>query len=405
MRIKRPLCLLSALAMALSLSACGPEATEESDTPSPDISPSPSHNIAPPDSPLPSEDQVTFASASAFVLEAIPLWDQVALEEGESAAVLDASGTRVLVVTYSDYLPDDPALQELGGGLRSHRLLICDWESGEVVTEVSISQEPTALCTDGVLLEDGAVCTILTGPDTDTPTASIVRFSGGGAQTSLFTCSGPDLTAHAPQLLPMEDGTLLFSCWDQPGQSFGVSALSPDGEVTAVYASQQMEEFFSMDLRGNGERFVYCVQADGRNTLILGDASSVLTSIPLEEGCFPYAFGLTEEYVVLSLQTGAAGAKENRMCLYDLTGALLLEQRNGPYFQLISDGGQALFMTDTNQNAAVLSFPEGESGLTLKKEGVELPNGAVTFCPLTAATCLAASGDGVPALYLITALP
>ena len=233
MRIKRPLCLLSALAMALSLSACGPEATEELDTPILPRSPSPSHNIAPPDSPLPSEDQVTFASASAFVLEAIPLWDQVALEEGESAAVLDASGTRVLVVTYSDYLPDDPALQELGGGLRSHRLLICDWESGEVVTEVSISQEPAALCTDGVLLE----------------------------------------------------------------------------------------------------------------------------------------------------------------------------QRNGPYFQLISDGGQALFMTDTNQNAAVLSFPEGESGLTLKKEGVELPNGAVTFCPLTPATCLAASGDGVPALYLITALP
>ena len=312
MRIKRPLCLLSALAMALSLSACGPEATEEHDTPSPDISPS--HDIAPPDSPLPSEDQVTFTSASAFVLEAIPLWDQVAPEEGESAAVLDASGTRVLVVTYSDYLPDDPALQELGGGLRSHRLLICDWESGEVVTEVSISQEPAALCTDGVLLEDGAVCTVLTGPDTDTPTASIVRFSGGGERTALFTCSGPDLTAHAPQLLPMEDGTLLFSCWDQPGQSFGVRALSPDGEVTAVYASQQMEEFFSMDLRGNGERFVYCVQADGRNTLILRDASSVLTSIPLEEGCFPYAFGLTEEYVVLSLSRRALRGRRRTGC-------------------------------------------------------------------------------------------
>ena len=48
MRIKRPLCLLSALAMALSLSACGPEATEERDTPSPDISPTPAHKIAPP---------------------------------------------------------------------------------------------------------------------------------------------------------------------------------------------------------------------------------------------------------------------------------------------------------------------------------------------------------------------
>ena len=375
--------LLGALLCAVVITACAVNPRETADT---DGDPAP--------------ETVTFSNASVFETREIPLPEHIALAEGEQLAVLDASGARVLAATYFD---DPSDSREQGYSSRSGRLLICDWERETLLLECALSSEQSAvLCTDGVLADEGAVCTVVTGMGGADFSASLVRFGSDGSQTPLFTCLTPEVSYCVPEILSLDDGGILFSYYDEAGGSFGVQAVCEGSEPRPVYLSRRLEDFIGTELRGNGREFLYYARVDGQNSMILGDSASVRTVFPLGEERSMHAFGLTEEHIAVSLADHAQG-RENYVCLFDFAGELLLEVRYGPYFQFIFDCDSGFFVTDMNYNAAIMTFPEEDGCLTLKKTAVELPHDAALFYPLSPNICLIASGGGTPQIFLMAA--
>lgn len=347
-------------------------------------------------------EEKAFSGDCAISTEKINVYETLQVGNDENAALLDAAGSKLLVVTYSDLQPGDDGFTEEGYSSFSKRVVVYDCAKKEIASEISLADGE--LCTGGLLMDNEVVCTIVTR-DNGGCRASVVRFNADSQPETLFTCAALNDSCYVPQFSRVGGDGFLFTYYDRENPAFGIYHVSGSGGFQELYASHNTDDFIGTEIKTNGDKFLYCAAIDGKPSLLIGGLESEPVAIPLESTQYLHAFGLSEEYVLVSLQERDEGSPSFKdiLCVYDLSGNLLLSQPGGPLFGITGDMAGGLFATDMDYNVLSLTISQNAGEVGLNRRLLDLPEDSTLFYPVSPGTCLASSGAGKPSFVKISA--
>lgn len=347
------------------------------------------------------QEPVTFSTAADLAVNEVPLCGNLGLANDEKVYILDADENQVLLTVYSDYLPGDAYYRSEGYSSYSKKIIVYNWTAGEIAAEYELRTD--AFCTDGILADDGFLCVFLEPGGEDLYSAKIVHITFDLQAETIFACQTYNIAYHVPEIISLKDGAFAFTYYHAGENTFGIQAGSLAGGIAPVYTASDADEFIGTELSGNGAQFLYYVYRNGKPSLLVGDQSSVLSTLTLEDSQSMHSFCLTGEYVVAALQDQSKAALKDEVCLFDFSGELLLRQPYDVLFRMKFDKSGGIFAIDMKYNAYSILFQPGMDDAAISRRKLDVPNESAIFYPINRQSCLISSGSSQPRLLEVSA--
>lgn len=347
------------------------------------------------------QEPVTFSTAANLSVNEVPLCGSLDLANDEKVYILDANENQVLLTVYSDYLPGDAYYRCEGYSSYSKKIIVYNWTAGEIAAEYELHTD--AFCTDGILADDGFLCVFLEPAGADRYLSKIVHIASDLQAEPIFACQTDNIAYHVPEIISLEDGAFAFTYYHAGENTFGIQAGSLAGGIAPVYTASDTDEFIGTELSGNGSQFLYYVYRSGKPSLLVGDQSSILSTLTLEDSQSMHSFCLTGEYVVAALQDQSKAALKDEVCLFDLSGELLLRQPYDVLFRMKFDKSEGIFAIDMKYNAYSILFQPGADGAGIVRRKLDIPNESAIFYPISRQSCLIGCGSSQPLLLEVNA--
>ena len=258
----------------------------------------------------------------------------------ESARILCANSSKILVNISLDYQEGDPAYHEVGISSETKYLAIYDAENLSCVSRLDVDERE--YCISGILLQDDVVYSaVFYDVQHSVFEYRIVRVNKEGQRTIIEQGPCPGTGYDEPYLNALGEDVFAYSYHNISDNTFGVNVVLENNNIEPqlrLEGNDGAEHFMSL-FSGDGSQYIYYAIVDGKGTVFVGDTDGIQHQFCLDkdEQIYDYCF-LNDAKAILFTRPGiSASHKDDQLVIRSLEGELLSAVESGPCYRLKSD--------------------------------------------------------------------